>query len=38
VNGAPRLYIFATCKELIRQLKSAPVAVDGMDAGEAVDK
>ena len=38
LNSAPRLYVFSTCKELIRQLKSAPVAVDGQDAGEAVDK
>jgi hypothetical protein len=38
IAGAPRLYVFATCKELIRQLKSAPVAIDGQDAGEAVDK
>src|SRR6266516_46281 len=38
IEGAPRLYVFATCKELIRQLKSAPVAVDGQDVGEAVDK
>jgi hypothetical protein len=33
-----RLDVFETCKELIRQLKSAPIAADGMDAGEAVDK
>lgn len=38
VEGAPRLYVFASCREVIKQLKSAPVAVDGMDAGEAVDK
>jgi hypothetical protein len=38
VEGAPRLYVFATCRELIRQLKSAPVAADGIDVGEAVDK
>jgi hypothetical protein len=38
IAGAPRLYVFSTCKELIRQLKSAPVAIDGQDAGEAVDK
>jgi PBSX family phage terminase large subunit len=38
IEGAPRLYIFASCRELIRQLKSAPVSVDGLDAGEAVDK
>jgi hypothetical protein len=38
VGGAPRLYVFSSCTELIRQLKSAPVAADGQDAGEAVDK
>ena len=38
VEGAPRLYVFASCRELIRQLKSAPIAEDGQEAGEAVDK
>jgi hypothetical protein len=38
IDGAPRLYVSAACKQLIRQLKSAPVAVDGIDAGEAVDR
>jgi PBSX family phage terminase large subunit len=37
VQGAPRLYVFSTCKHLIEQFKSAPVAKDGVDAGEAVD-
>jgi hypothetical protein len=37
VGGAPRLYIFRTCKRLIEQLKSAPLAAEGVDAGEAVD-
>jgi hypothetical protein len=37
VGGAPRLYVFLSCKHLIAQLKSAPVAADGVDAGEAVD-
>jgi hypothetical protein len=37
LGGAPRLYVFSTCKHLIAQLKSAPVAAEGMDAGEAVD-
>jgi Phage terminase large subunit len=37
VGGAPRLYVFSTCTHLIQQLKSAPVAADGVDAGEAVD-
>jgi PBSX family phage terminase large subunit len=38
VNGAPRLYVFASCRNLIDQLKSAPVAEDGVEAGEAVDR
>jgi phage terminase large subunit len=38
IDGAPRLYVFSSCKQLIRQLRSAPVAVDGIDAGEAVDR
>jgi phage terminase large subunit len=38
VDGAPRLYVFASCKELIRQLKSAPIAADEQLAGEAVDR
>ena len=37
VGGAPRLYVFSGCKHLIEQLKSAPVAADGVDAGEAVE-
>jgi hypothetical protein len=37
VVGAPRLYVSRRCKNLIAQLKSAPVAVDGVDAGECVD-
>jgi hypothetical protein len=37
VGGAPRLYVFRTCRRTIEQLKSAPVAVDGVVAGEAVD-
>ena len=36
-GGAPRLYVFSTCRHLIDQFKSAPVAVEGMDAGEIVD-
>jgi phage terminase large subunit len=35
--GAPRLYLFKTCTHLIAQLKSAPVAEDGINAGEVVD-
>jgi hypothetical protein len=34
IDGAPRLYVASSCKELIRQFKSAPVAVDGIDTGE----
>lgn len=37
VGGAPRLYVVSSCRHLIEQLKSAPLAADGMDAGEAVD-
>jgi phage terminase large subunit len=37
VDGAPRLYVFPACKHLIEQLKSAPVAAEGPDAGEVVD-
>jgi hypothetical protein len=29
--------VFRSCKQLIAQLKSAPVAVDGVNAGECVD-
>jgi PBSX family phage terminase large subunit len=36
-SGAPRLYLFSSCKHLIEQLKSAPVAADSVDAGEAVE-
>ncbi len=37
VEGAPRLFVSRHCKQLIAQLKSAPIAVDGADAGECVD-
>jgi hypothetical protein len=37
IGGAPRLYVFSSCTHLIQQLKSAPVAADGVDDGEAVD-
>lgn len=37
VEGAPRLYVFRSCKHLVAQLKSAPVVVDGVNAGECVD-
>jgi PBSX family phage terminase large subunit len=36
-GGSPRLFVFSTCVNLIAQLKSAPIAVDGTDAGEAID-
>jgi hypothetical protein len=38
VDGAPRLYVFASCRQLITQLKSAPIAADEQLAVEAVDK
>jgi hypothetical protein len=31
------MYVFSTCRHLVDQLKSAPVAVEGVDAGEIVD-
>jgi PBSX family phage terminase large subunit len=37
VKGAPRLFIFSHCKELIEQIQAAPMAKDGANAGEAVD-
>ena len=37
LGGSPRLFVFSTCENLIAQLKSAPIAVDGSDAGEAID-
>jgi hypothetical protein len=36
-NGAPRLYVVSTCRHLISQFQSAPLAAEGIDAGEAVD-
>jgi phage terminase large subunit len=36
-GGAPRLYVFRTCANTIEQLKSAPVASEGPDAGKAVE-
>jgi phage terminase large subunit len=32
-----RLYVFKTCEQVIAQIKSAPIAKDGSEAGEAVD-
>lgn len=29
--------MFSSCRHLIEQLKSAPVAADGVDAGEAIE-
>jgi hypothetical protein len=37
VVGAPRLFVFTTCRHLIEQFRSAPVAAEGLDAGEIVD-
>jgi hypothetical protein len=36
-KGSPRLFVFPSCKHLISQFKSAPIAEDGRDAGEAYD-
>jgi len=36
-TGAPRLFMFKTCERLVAQMRSAPIAKDGSDAGEAVD-
>jgi hypothetical protein len=38
VEGAPRLFVFSTCRELVKQLRSAPIAVTGPEAAEAVDR
>src|SRR5262249_29388261 len=37
-QGVPRLFIFSSCRQLIAQLQSAPLALDDIDAGEAVDR
>jgi hypothetical protein len=37
VGGSPRLFIVRSCVNTIEQLKSAPVASEGPDAGKAVD-
>jgi PBSX family phage terminase large subunit len=37
VGGSPRLFVFRTCRNLIAQLQSAPVAVEGVGAGQMVD-
>jgi PBSX family phage terminase large subunit len=36
-EGAPRLYLFSTCKNLTEQLRSAPISAEGREAGKAVD-
>jgi PBSX family phage terminase large subunit len=36
-KGAPRMFIVRGCVHVIEQLRSAPVASDGLDAGKAVD-
>jgi hypothetical protein len=35
--GAPRLYVFAHCENLLGQLQNAPLEVDGALAGKAVE-
>jgi hypothetical protein len=38
LGGAPRLYIVGRrCPNLVEQLKSAPIAADGVGAGEMID-
>jgi PBSX family phage terminase large subunit len=36
-GGSPRLYICRSCVHVVEQLRSAPVAAEGPDAGKAVD-
>jgi PBSX family phage terminase large subunit len=36
-GGSPRLYVFRSCRNLIGQLQSAPVAVEGVGAGVMVE-
>lgn len=36
-RGSPRLFLFSTCKNLIEQIRSAPIAAEGREAGKAVD-
>lgn len=35
--GAPQLYLFSTLKNLAEQIRSAPIAEEGREAGKAVD-
>jgi PBSX family phage terminase large subunit len=38
VGGAPRLFVVGSrCPNTVAQTKSAPIATDGMDVGEAID-
>jgi hypothetical protein len=37
VGGSPRLFVFQSCRNLISQFQSAPVAVEGVGAGVMVD-
>jgi hypothetical protein len=37
VGGAPRLYVFRSCRNLIGQLQSAPIATEGIGAGVMVE-
>lgn len=36
-GGSPRLYVFRNCVHTVEQLKSAPIASEGTDAGKAVE-
>ncbi len=38
LGGAPHLYVFSTCRHLIEQFHSAPIASDSADLAEAVDR
>jgi hypothetical protein len=36
-NGSPRLFVFRSCRNLISQFQSAPVAGEGVGAGVMFD-
>ena len=36
-RGSPRLFVFSTCSHLVDQFRSAPVAAEGLQAGQIVD-
>jgi hypothetical protein len=36
-GGSPRLFVFRSCRSLIEQFRSAPVAAEGLGAGVRVD-